>query len=84
MPAPNKKNHKDIVRFMTELEAFSSINAFDGDRILFDPSEIFKFPIPIYTGKIDVNVSFPTILSLYNERNRVVNGDCDSKRKINR
>jgi len=84
MPAPNKKNHKDIVRFLTELEAFASINAYDGDRLVFDPSEPFKFPVPIYTGKIDTTVSFPTILKLYNERQRVVNGDYDAKRNINK
>ena len=64
---PAKKNHKDIVRFLTELEAFASIHAYDGDRLVFDPSEIFKFPIPVYTGKIDTTVSFPTLLKLYND-----------------
>jgi len=84
MPTPNKKNHKDIVRFLTELEAFASIHAFDGNQLVFDPSEPFKFPVPIYTGKIDTTVSFPTILKLYNERQRVVNGDYDAKRNINK
>lgn len=84
MPTQNKKNHKDIVRFLTELEAFASIHAFDGNRLVFDPSEMFKFPIPIYTGKIDTTVSFPTLLKLYNERNRVVNGDCEAKKYVNK
>ena len=84
MPTTNKKNHKDIVRFLTELEAFASIHAYDGDRLVFDPSEPFKFPVPVYTGKIDTTVSFPTLLKLYNERQRVVNGDCDAKRHINK
>lgn len=84
MPAPNKKNHKDIIRFLTELEAFTSVKCYDGEELIYNPAEIFKFPIPIYTGKIDTNVSLPTLLKLYNERSRVIDGDCDAKRNIDR
>lgn len=83
MPAI-RKNHKDIIRFLTELESFTETKCYDGEQLIYDSSEIFKFPIPIYTGKIDVSIALPTLLNLYNDRNRIVNGDCDAKRQIDR
>ena len=84
MPATNKKNHKDIIRFLTELEAFASTRCYDGEELIYDPSEIFKFPIEVYTGRIDTEVSLPTLLKLYNERKRVVDGDCNANRYVNK